>query len=322
MIKNTDILSFQDYYVLEEGFREFITDKWNEVKFIYNKWTNLLKIIKTGNKKIIYQTADEFVNYIKQNLKLNKEIFLLVLDRILLKNKTYILHQMNPYLRVFVLVVMHILAGYGIYSAKQVNEQKYANLHAITQIVDSIKADEPPTPEVEQERQKETEKIVERIWGNFENRKDFIKMVKVFEAGDYEKPNIEPKPLPAYFDRTQTSIGFGTKAKSNEKVGTKISEIEAHNRLIEELTDIENAVKLMAEKKKWKLTNNQLNAFIDFAFNRGPNALQSIFEKSKSVKDTIPHIKKVVFARTTNKQKAKFNKSLEARRNWEAGLLK
>lgn len=322
MINNTDILSFQDYYILEEGFREYISERWNDVKFIYSKWINLLKIIKTGNKKIIYQSADEFVKYIKENLKLNKEIFLLILDRILLKNKTYILHEMNPYFRLFNIIMLHILAGYGLYSAKQINEERYKNLHAIMQVADSIKQEEPPSPEVEEERQQETEKIIERIWGNFENRKDFIKMVKVFEAGDYEKPNIEPKPLPAYFDRTQISIGYGTKAKENEKVGKKLSEVESHNRLIEELTDIDNKVKMMAEKKKWKLTTDQLNAFVDFAFNRGPNALQSIFNKSKSIRDTIPHIQKVVFARTTNKQKAKFNKSLEARRNWEASMLR
>jgi GH24 family phage-related lysozyme (muramidase) len=336
MLNNSDILSFQDYYILEEGMKEVILQKWEDIKKISQKWEEMKNFILTKdiygdpiNTKKIRTKQDELIVLLKNLNLYGSEIILYIANTIIVKPIKFLAFYPNRkggmILRFLAVFIPNLLAALGVRAMLEVKHSKYPELSEIvknkTEIVQSIDSSEP-TPEIEQERQKETEKIIERIWGNFENRKDFIKMVKVFEAGDYEKPNIEPKPLPAYFDRTQISIGYGTKAKENEKIGKKISEVEAHNRLIQELTDIDNKVKIMADNKKWKLTTNQLNAFVDFAFNRGPNALQSIFNKSKSIKDTIPHIQKVVFARTTNTEKAKFNKSLEARRKWEAEMLK
>jgi GH24 family phage-related lysozyme (muramidase) len=70
-----------------------------------------------------------------------------------------------------------------------------------------------------------------------------------------------------YFDRTQYSVGFGTKAKST---GERLTVEEANQRLLEELLYKRSRVSKMV---KVPINNNQLDALTSFAFNVGEGAL-------------------------------------------------
>jgi GH24 family phage-related lysozyme (muramidase) len=70
-----------------------------------------------------------------------------------------------------------------------------------------------------------------------------------------------------YFDRTQYSVGFGTKAKST---GERLTVEEANQRLLNELLYKRSRVQKMV---KVPINNNQLDALTSFAFNVGEGAL-------------------------------------------------
>lgn len=73
----------------------------------------------------------------------------------------------------------------------------------------------------------------------------------------------------AYGDYKQTSVGYGTRAKSDGEV---LTQEEADARLREELTMHAGRIDTAAQKAGLKLTDNQRNALISFDFNTGSGA--------------------------------------------------
>jgi len=72
----------------------------------------------------------------------------------------------------------------------------------------------------------------------------------------------------AYYDRTQYSVGFGTRARSpNEQITIE----QANNRLLQELVVKRSQVQKMV---RVPASNNQIDALTSFAFNEGEGALQ------------------------------------------------
>jgi lysozyme len=71
-----------------------------------------------------------------------------------------------------------------------------------------------------------------------------------------------------YWDRTQYSVGFGTKAKSQSE---RLTVEQANERLLQELQSKRSRVQSMV---KVPLNTNQLDALTSFAFNVGDGALQ------------------------------------------------
>jgi GH24 family phage-related lysozyme (muramidase) len=323
MLVNGKQITFLEYYVLEESLKDDVSKKWDEIKnFLLTKdtWGD------PANTRKLKSLQEELIQILKNIKQINSDIVLAIIDQIIInpiKKINFMPGRKGSIIRFLMVFIPHLLIALGIKEAYERKKERYANITSIEASAQQQQiSPKLISPEIEKKAEEETKKIIERIWGNFKGREDFVNMVKAFEAGDIENLNIKPKPLPAYWDRNQMSIGFGTKAKPNEDKGHKISEIEAHNRLIEELTTIESQVKEMLAKKKWKVNTNQLNGFIDFAFNRGPNALNAILTSSKNIDDCIAQIRKVVYSRTTNEEKPKFNKQLNARRIWEISLLK
>lgn len=95
---------------------------------------------------------------------------------------------------------------------------------------------------------------------------DLFEMVKGFEG-------YNPS---AYDDYSQTSIGYGTKAKPGE---TEISEQEAEARLKSELSEASGYV-LDAAGKGYDFSPAQIDALTSFTYNLGPGGLQQLLFNS------------------------------------------
>lgn len=155
-------------------------------------------------------------------------------------------------------------------------------------------------------------------WANYTNPGDFVQIVKAFESGNYRNFNKSTQPLQAYADRTQRTIGYGTRAKTGE---LELSKKEAAARLLEELTENRRQAFAIAKQKGWKLNTNQLNGLTDFAFNRGITALSKMIAKATSIDDLAKDMLSTTYM-TTEKGEKKHSANLQARREWEVALLK
>lgn len=154
-------------------------------------------------------------------------------------------------------------------------------------------------------------------WSRYTSPDLFITVVKAFEAGDYKQPTKSTKPLQSYHDRTQQSIGYGTKANAGETV---LSQKEAIKRLVGELSYNRQRVREMLKQKGWQLNNIQINGLTDFAFNRGDNALRQMVVKAKNLEDLSKDILATTFITTSEGSKV-HSKAIADRREWEVALL-
>jgi len=90
--------------------------------------------------------------------------------------------------------------------------------------------------------------------------------VKQFEG-------YEPK---AYWDEKQWSIGYGTKASGKDAT---ITEAEAEEELLKNLSVAKGAVERIAEKYSYDWSANQVDALSSFAYNLGSGALEQLTDK-------------------------------------------
>jgi GH24 family phage-related lysozyme (muramidase) len=293
--------SFKEFYCLEEGFQEDLINKWNELK----------KSISSSDKF----NLDNLKNEIKSKiilLKDNRPQFLKNFLRTLIDDKfTKNIFASPIKNRTIILWILGILAAAGISTLR--DTEPTLGMVDYTKIKDAVDSGAFETPKSPEKNQQITAQVVQKIkWGNFENRKGFVNQVKKYESDS-------GNPLAAYFDRTQTSIGFGTKSKEGE---TELTPEEAHNRLIDELEEHEGYVQnlLKVIKPEWKLNQNQINALIDISFNVGSGNLSKMLKTSKTLKDLGDKIAKITYATKKDGTKVE-SQGLIKRRAWENLLL-
>lgn len=293
--------SFKDFYYLEEGLQENLIDKWNQLKDAISS-SNTLNVdnLKQQIKSIVVELKNRKSELLKNFLKL------LVDD--LFTKKVFSNPIKNRSIIAWILSLL-VLAGVSTLRHKQESPEP-VEYNEVKAAVDSGAFN---TPVEAEKTEKMNKSIVEHIrWGTFENRKDFVNQVKKYESDS-------GNPLAAYFDRTQTSIGFGTKAKQGE---SSLTPETAHNRLIDELEEHEKLVKNIIKivKPEWKLSQNQLNGLIDISFNIGSGELTKMLKTSKTLKDLGRKISNVTYATKKDGTKVE-SPSLIKRRVWENELL-
>ena len=312
-------ISFNDVHYLEDGI---ISD-------------NLLKVLKSV-------TSKEQVKKIVQYFKIDKQKLLKILARIkrvsssLYENVfehlrtperfglTAIGERKAPALAVIIawLVIevimiplsVGIVTGVGEHLKQRPTQE--VNIEQLKAEVDEVvEQSRDVTVDTLPQKTKATKKRSK--WSRYTDPGMFITIVKAFEAGDPKTPLGTATPLKAYPDRTQQSIGFGTRAKPNETV---ISVKEANKRLTSELEYNRNKVKEMLKQKGWSLNNIQINGLTDFAFNRGDSALRQMIVKAKSIEDLSKDILSTTFI-TNNKGEKVHSKTIADRREWEVAML-
>lgn len=308
-VNHNQIPTFSEYWVLEEGIMDWIKEK---VQGLFSK--NLKR--------------NDLRSKLLKLLKIIKDNFPAKFEEILhkLKNPAHTLRVLiaseNPLdqLIVFILFVIFNIAMLPLDKIVLTRINDYIDLRLqkisekqIQEFVSAVETQTPPSPEIEQKTEEVTQDLVKEVyWGKFANRKDFVNTIKKFESDT-------GNPLAAYFDRTQTSIGFGTRAKKGEKT---LSPEEAQRRLIEELEENETFVRnvLAKIKPKWKLSENQMNGLIDISFNIGIGKLSQILHNSRNMKDVVDHIMPITHATRQDGTKVKSD-NLIKRRLWEKSLL-
>ena len=318
MSVNDDFISFQEYCLYQEAFSDTVDDaKKSMIYFLKrfrmlmsskNKKADLINILSELKKdyKYFYDKIMNFVHSVvyknrKELTEFSKILLLIILNLILVGRELELLKTYLPPEKLIELIQQH--------KAKVQSE-----LQDIERSVEENTSSEAET-------EKETNKIVERLnYGKFEDRKGFVDRIKVYEAGDYNKPDVVPAPLKVYADRTQSTIGYGTKANAGETV---LTPTEAHNRLIDELTKIEDDLinYLKSKNLDQRLTKDQISGLTDFAFNRGPNKLKELMDSSKSLKELTDKMKEHVMVRSSNAEKLKPSSNLKSRRDWETSLI-
>lgn len=308
MFVNGKVPSFKEYYLVEEGKLDDFIDKF---KNWFEKFANDI-INNNITKNEIEKTTKKIENIISN---LNTSIK----DKITDLFKKYVidpltqLTEKRPYLKSITAILIASLGLSGAYHLQKSREQQTPSIE--------YNVETPPSERTIQQSEKLTSELTKELnYGRFVGREKLVDMVKVYEAGDYKNPNKIPKPLKAYFDRTQTSIGYGTKAKEGE---TRLSTAEAHDRLIDELSiNEEEILKFLKERKiKKQYTKEQIFGMTDFAFNRGINKFKQLFVSSNNLKELGDKMKKEVGARTSNLDKPIFSPNLENRRGWEVDLM-
>lgn len=314
MDRTRNTLSFNEYYYLEEGFKDSVLDKWNELK-------DLIQRGDFNDKEKLQSLQQEIYNKLKELKKFNSDLFKTIVKTIIsdpLTRFTFSQRKGAQTFRVLTVWIMHLLALGGIMAFHGIKEKRrIADGTAVppsyNEIVNAVNAIPAPSAEREEHQQKATEEVIEHIkWGSFENRKNLVDQIKKFESDS-------GNPLAAYFDRTQTSIGYGTKAKKGEN---KLSTETAHNRLIDELEEHEQLVHNILKhiKPTWKLNQDQWNGLIDISFNIGSGKLTELLKHSKDLKSLGDKIKTITHATNPDGSKVK-SQNLIKRRQWENTLL-
>jgi GH24 family phage-related lysozyme (muramidase) len=101
-------------------------------------------------------------------------------------------------------------------------------------------------------------------------------------AFDFIK-NKEGFHAKAYRDRTQWSIGYGTRTDDPDEIAGKklIDEKEAEKRMYDFVRDrgVERAVAKYAKQYKW--TQSQFDALVSFAYNAGPGAVDQVTDRGR-----------------------------------------
>lgn len=322
MIVKNETPSFQEYYLVNEGIINDLIQKYKD------------PIIQKFNK--IKQLASNKIDSFKKNelerLKLELKIIFIKLKRINLSltEKLFDLFILKPFqklesiegtkgtaIRFLAIFIPNLIAAIGLLKYQDIKndiEKRFSGEPKIEYV-------SKPSEENKTESEKLTKELVQELnYGRFDNRKSFVDRIKVYEAGDYTKPNLIPKPLKAYGDRTQVSIGYGTKAMEGE---TQISTQEAHDRLIQELSGIEKDIVnyLKSKNLEGKFTQDQISGMVDFAFNRGPNKFKKLMDSSKNLTELTDKMKLEIGARKTNKDKPVVSQNLIHRRNFETDLI-
>lgn len=297
----TNAKSFKEFYYLEESLQEDLLSKWKDLKQSFSSSKNF----EIDNLKKEIKSKVILLKNKKSELLKN---FLKVLIDDLFTKKIF----SNPIRnRSIILWLLSLLAIAGLSTLRDTTPSlEFVDYTKIKDAVDNGEFETPKSPETSEKISKQ---IIQEIrWGSFENRKDFVNQVKKYESDS-------GNPLTAYFDRTQTSIGFGTKARAGE---TSLSPEEAHNRLIDELEENEKLVHriIKAVKPKWALNQNQWNALIDISFNVGSGELTRMLKKSATLKDLGAKISKITHATKKDGTKVE-SQNLIKRRVWENQLL-
>jgi GH24 family phage-related lysozyme (muramidase) len=323
MLIKEKIPNFQEYYLMNEGMIDDIIQKYKDP--IVQKF-NQIKELASGK-------IDSFKQNQLERLKLELKIIFVKLKRINLKlsEKLFDLFIIKPFeklesiegpkggiVRFLSVFIPNLIALIGLFKYQDI---RYGNLQDRPEKQKIEYVAGVPSEENKAETEKLTRELVQELnYGIFDDRKSFVDRIKVYEAGDFNKPNIIPKPLKAYGDRTQVSIGYGTRAMEGE---TRISTKEAHDRLIDELTKIEKDILgyLKTKNLSGKFTKDQISGMVDFAFNRGPNKFKKMMDNSKNLKELTDKMKLEIGARKTNEEKPVVSQNLIHRRNFETDLI-
>ena len=117
----------------------------------------------------------------------------------------------------------------------------------------------------------------------------------------------------AWWDYKQWSIGYGTKAKSENET---ITEAEAEKRLREELEKSQKYVVSYGQKKGYNWNQGQIDALTSFVYNLGPGQLNKLTDNGKRTNEEIA--KKLT---AYNKAGGKELKGLTERRNIEQAMF-
>ena len=318
------VIGFKDFYYLEEGI---ITDTiLNTLKRVksYNQVKKVLSYFKLDKQKIL-----KFLAFLKTTyIILYTEVFenLKTPERL---GRTALGERDAPPLAVIIawLVIEALMIPLSVGTVVSVGELlgKHREMTKLVQQIDAevdevVENTQDTTTTTTAQSHAFTSKqpaVKKSKWSRYTDPNLFITIVKSFEAGD-PKSLLQPvKPLKTYHDRTQQTIGFGTKAKAGEST---LSTKEANKRLIDELNFNRNRVREMLKRKGWSLNEFQINGLTDFAFNRGDSALSVMIQKAKNLNSLSREMLATTFMTTPEGKKVHSN-TIAARREWEVALL-
>jgi len=117
----------------------------------------------------------------------------------------------------------------------------------------------------------------------------------------------------AFWDHKQYSIGYGTKANSENEV---IDEKEADRRLRAVVKETRDKVVAYGKKHNYSFNSSQIDSLTSFAYNLGPGILDKVTDGGKR---TISEIAEAI--PKYNKASGEVNKGLEKRRNIELAMF-
>ena len=319
------VLTFKEFYVLEENI---ITDTLLKILRRITSLSQIKKVIsyfKLDREKILKFLAFLKITYIV----LYTEVFenLKTPERL---GRTALGERDAPPLAVIIawLIIEAVMLPLSVGTVTGVGEMlgniRPAAIQQLENEVEEIATDSEESGTVSVDTKSTIRPTKHNLatktkskWSRYTDPNLFITIVKSFEAGD-PKSLLQPvTPLTTYHDRTQQTVGFGTKAKAGEST---LSTKEANKRLIEELNFNRKRVKEMLIRKGWKLNEIQINGLTDFAFNRGDSALSVMIQKAKDLNSLSREMLATTFITTPEGRKVHSN-TIAARREWEVALL-